>query len=498
MIQSASLQSTGRDNGPPLKGGAIGIVALVIVLLLPIALLGPNTVLALYAIGVLALGVAALYRPGEPPILLLVFGYQWLQASLTLFYGNLVGRGPDFLSRSSGQHEEAIFLLLTGLLVLAISMKIAIGPVRRDLDEKLMAYITSYSVARWFAVYLASWLFSEVCLTLSGMSEGLRQPLLFLGQVKWATFFCLTVASFAPGQRSKGYWLVAFCLELAISVGGYFASFSDVFFYTLVSMAANRNTLRPRTVIPLAIVGSIMLLFAVIWSGVKMDYRDYVNQGTSEQVVLVSYGDRLSRLAELVGKTDSAALKEDVDTLVSRVVYFEFFGLVLDRVPSGMPHANGELWGQAAIMPFTPRLLFPNKPVLNDTALTMRYTGIYQPAWLRGTSVSLGYMTEAYIDFGPVLMFGAIGMLGFGMGFLYRWLLNQSGQRAAIGAALAPMSLMPQRMIESSIFKLLPPLVLAYIGSWFILNFVAPRLFGFLGRANPGQDQQRMPYVSQG
>lgn len=481
-----------RDSSMSSVAPAIAVIALILV---PIAILGPNTGLAFYAILALIVGVATLFRPGEPPVLMLVFGYQWVQASITLFYGNILGLNADFLTASAGQHDRAIFLSLTGLMVLALSIRAAIGRPDRELGDRLLAYIGSYPLSRWFRVFVVSWIVSEICLFLSTANEGIRQPLLFLAQVKWAAFFALTMATFGPSGKPKHYWLIAFCIELAVSVGGYFSSFSDVFFYTLISIGANRRSLSPRTLIPLSVIGSIMLVFGVIWSGVKLEYRDYAAQGSYDQVVSVGYVKRMEKLAELIGQIDGPTFRADVDIMINRLMYFEFFGIVLDRVPSGIPHTEGKLWGQALLLPFTPRLVFPDKPIINDTALTMEYTGINQPAWLKGASISLGYMAEAYIDFGPVLMFVALAALGYAMGAIYRWLLRQEGLRSVIGGALAPLALMPQHALESSIFKMLPPLVLAWIGSWFILNHLGPRIFAFLGsrQAAPGHNSVAFP-----
>ena len=56
-----------------------------------IAGFGVNSLLAFFAIVVLVVGCILLWRPGEAPILLFVFGYQWLQASISVFHANWLG-----------------------------------------------------------------------------------------------------------------------------------------------------------------------------------------------------------------------------------------------------------------------------------------------------------------------------------------------------------------------------------------------------------------------
>lgn len=465
-------------------GGGVRLVAIVTasVILVPIALLGPNTTLAIYAWLTLVIGIASLWRQGEPPILMLVFGYQWLQAAIALFYGNLLGVSAASWTEHGGQHETAILLLLNGLNVLALSIRAGAGRLNVGLSDRLRSLVSAHPQKTWFMVYAFTWVFSQACLWGTSLSAGLYQPLLFLSQIKWAGFFLVTLSTFSMPGQPKMLWLVAFIVELATSVGGYFSSFSDIFFYTLVSIAACRVRLGARTLFPLIIVGSVMLVFGIVWSGVKKEYRQYVSAGLDAQVVTIGYTERIQKLTELVSEMDGAAMGKATDTLISRMMYFEFFGLVLDRVPSGTPHTGGELWGQALTLPFTPRLLFPDKPKIDDTELTSRFTGIHAAAWSNDVSISMGYMAEAYIDFGPVLMYVAIAALGLAMGGIYRWLLSQPGERLIIGAALAPVALMNFHALESSIFKMLPPLVLSVIGCWFILTFLGPRLFTFLAK----------------
>ena len=101
----------------------------------------------------------------------------------------------------------------------------------------------------------------------------------------------------------------------------------------------------------------------------------------------------------------------------------------------------------------------------------------------RDTSISMGYMAEAYIDFGPIFMFLPIAGLGLFIGAFYRRLLSRPGLGAALGVALAPFALMPALFLEISSLKLIPALGLSIVSCWLILNFLAPRIFGLPHKA---------------
>lgn len=480
--QQRALALAGASGGT----GSLGVLLLASIVLVPIALLGPNTLLALLAWLTLLLGVRLLWRPGEPPILLLIFAYQWLQASIGLFYGNLTGFPVDHWTEHGGSHIQAILLTLLSLAVLSISIRIAIGPQAPGVSQRIRAYILAYPLTSWFAVYVGAWLFSQVCLFFAPMSRGFYQPLLFLSQFRWAAFFLLTVATFSQPRQRKIFWITAFAFEFLQSVGGYFSSFSDVFLYTIVGLAASNVKLSFKSLVPLALAGVALVFTGIVWSGIKADYRTYASKGAHDQTVKIGTVEKFTEIQRLIGEMDAERFGESANIMVTRLMYFEFFGVILDRVPAALPHSGGEIWGAATLSPFTPRLLFPNKPVIDDTKLTDRYTGIHVAAWGFGVSISMGYIAEAYIDFGPELMFAAIAALGLYMGGLYRWLLGQKGSKLALGAALAPMALMPAHLLESSSLKVIPPLVLSLIGCWFILTVLSKQLARL-------QDRRRRP-----
>jgi len=77
----------------------------------------------------------------------------------------------------------------------------------------------------------------------------------------------------------------------------------------------------------------------------------------------------------------------------------------------------------------TPRILFPDKPVLDlEGRLVRKYTSKLESYIKTGTSVSLGYMAESYIDFGVPLMFVPIMLVGLMWGWIYRYFLSRQGE----------------------------------------------------------------------
>jgi hypothetical protein len=456
----------------------LGLAWLAPLFLLPIAMIGPNTSLALYACFALGLGTSLLWRPGEPPILFLIFLYQWMQSAVGLFYANLLGLSINLVPEHQGQHEMAVFLLLTGLLVLTLSIRLTAGQSVRDIFPRVQVFVVARPLRFWIWIFIVAWMFSAACTSAAEALYGLRQVLLTLANIEWVAFLLLTLATFAVPNRSRMPWIVVFGFLFAISVGGYFSSFKDAFFYALIGLAASNLRFRFGVLLPVAILASILLFFGLVWTAIKTEYRDFANQGSGQQVVLVSYSQRVAKISGLVSNLNGQDLSDAADNMMRRLMYFELFGVVLDRVPNALPYAGGHIWGDAVRRPFMPRLLFPNKSAVNDSDLTNRYTGIWIPTASQGTSISMGYMAEAYIDFGYIFMFLPIAGLGLFLGTFYRRLMSQSGLGVAFGVALAPFALMPALLSETSSLKLVPALGLSIVSCWLILTFLAPRLLG--------------------
>ena len=463
-------------------------VWLTLLFLLPIAILGPNTGLALYSCFVLVLGTRLLWRPGEPPILMFVFFYQWIRAGFGPFYGNLLGVPLDTLVQYAGQNKLADFLQLTAILVLAVAIRFAARRSVPGLFPRVQAFVAARPLRFWLRIFVGAWIFSTACGYLAWRSGGLEQVLLVFAKIQWAAFVLLTMATFAVPGRKKTIWTAIFLILFALSIGGFFASFKDIFFYSLIGLAASNARLKTRVVLPGALLAIVLLFLAIVWTAIKVEYRAFVNGGTGQQVVLANYSARLAELGHLVSGLDSHALAEGTDGLIQRAMYFNFFGVVLNRVPNILPYTDGQLWGDAVLRCIMPRLLFPEKSAVNDSTLTNRYTGLGVAGVQQGTSISMGYMAEAYIDFGPIFMFVPIAMLGLFLGYFYRWLMVRPGAEAVLGAALAPFALMPASNLETSVLKLVPALILSIIPCWAVLKLLGPRLFGLrrMGRANPG------------
>lgn len=446
--------------------------------------IGSNFALAVAAIAALLLGAKLLWRPGEVPSLLFVFLYQWMQAAIAVFYANVTGVSvEEFLSKYSSSSEAATWLSLLGIVTLAIGMRAGAGSYNPGLAGSARHQVLYTTEFAWMKLFAACWIVCTVAQAGAYIVPGLSQPLLALAQFKWAGFVIITMSTFAVPGRSKLVWLVIFSVELALSFGGYFANFKDVFFFTFIGLAAAGVRVKPSQVIGGTVGVVLLLVLGVTWSAIKTDYREFVSGGDSNQTVQVGYNEQISKLVDLVERLDRERVTRATDGTLKRISYVEFFGAALEYVPAVIPHEGGALWLDAVTRPFMPRILFPNKTSLDDSEMTRQYTGIYVAGADDGTSISIGYVGESYIDFGEFGMVVPIFLLGFFIGRLYHWLVHHPGLGSLYGMSLASAILLVNASrLETTAAKTMGGLAVSFLVVWLLANFVLPKLLGVAKR----------------
>lgn len=429
--------------------------------------IGPNSYLGLAAIVVLWLGLHLLWRNQISPVLLFIFLYQWLQASVLVFKENYEGFSISSLDMQSGQITQAISLSLISLIFLTLGMHRGIGKYSEINVAMLRSQILEKTSSYWFKIFLVAWFISISAPIGSIFIPGLRQVFLAVSNLKWAFFWVFTYATFSQASAPRRLWWIVFFVELFLSFGGFFSDFKTILIVTLLAVVPAGVRLRPARLVGLVGLIVITLYLGVIWTAVKGEYRAFLNKGENAQVVLVGFGEKYSYLKNAITSLDSTAMGLAFDSMIERISYVGFFAHVLNEVPARMPHEYGAVWGDAVLRPFMPRIIFSGKSAINDSDFTSKYTGqnvIGEED--QATSVSIGYIGESYIDFGAYLMMIPIFMLGLLYGKFYKWMCNYRSVQGVIGMGLATSVLLPASLMETSITKLIGGLVASALVAW--------------------------------
>ncbi|MEL7111457.1 MAG: hypothetical protein AAGK93_00785, partial [Pseudomonadota bacterium] len=212
----------------------------------------------------------------------------------------------------------------------------------------------------------------------------------------------------------------------------------------------------------------------ILWTAIKGEYRSYVTQGSVTQSIQVSQTESMSAMVRMASSVDAERFSEATDELAERLSYIKFFGATLEYVPTQVPHENGSLSMDAISRPFMPRVFFPSKSIIDDSVRTAYYTGLEISGRERGTSISLGWVAELYIDFGKWFLPLAAMALGAFYGFIHRYLLNWRESAGIIGVAFSTSILIGALFLETSLTKVFGGVIASLIATWLVIKFFMP------------------------
>ncbi|MGH8050663.1 MAG: hypothetical protein ACREPB_08410 [Arenimonas sp.] len=457
------------------------LICLVAISLLSIATV--NAQQTFFALSAALVFVTMLYRVGEPPVLLFAVFIQWLQVTTKIFQADYLGIPTDDLRGHTGDVGLAAMVALVGLFFLTWGLRRGVKWHRLPDSSIAKAEAMKIQIGSVFIAYLVAFSLYYVFGSVSGAAAGLSQLFLAVFTVKWVFLFML---AYAVLTRRKGYLylMLASVIEMLVGFGGFFSGFKTIFFILLIGGLSIRFRL---SFLMTAFLGGLMVglvYLCIWWSAVKIDYRDYVNEGSGAQVVLVPYSERMDFLYDSFVNMDEDDIEIGTQALLERVSYIDYFSLVLDYVPRVREHENGGLLGGAVTHIMMPRLFFPDKAaVASDSEMTNLYTGLSVGGVTMNTSISMGYMSDTYIDFGYVGMMVPIFMLGLLSGWMYGFIVKQKRTSLLLNYGIAVMVLINLATFETSLIKLLGGLITVFLVAMVLQKYLFPTLARRMGIA---------------
>lgn len=153
----------------------------------------------------------------------------------------------------------------------------------------------------------------------------------------------------------------------------------------------------------------------VLIQSLKQEYRQSVWSGSS-----VGTSANLALFATLASQKtqDSNAFLSEEKLFFTAVRFNQgwLVASIMKNVPAVVPFAEGETVWKSLLASITPRFLWPDKPEAGGKANLKRFLG-----WeLRGTSMNIGLLGEAYANFG---VYGGCVFLFF-FGLFFQWVYN--------------------------------------------------------------------------
>jgi hypothetical protein len=459
------------------------VAVLPIAVALALAIFSANPALSLLAIAVIPVLFRLLWRPGEPPVLLFAIGVQWLQVTMVLWYADFTGIG--LLAAFGGpQLPLAVFLGLIGLTILAGGARLGMGESRLSDVRLVEEEAESANLTTLFILYSITFFLVSALLIVARSIPALTQLLIAAFSIKWMLLFALLYVGIHT-LRGWSLMLAALSLEFLSGLLSYFSGFKSAFFVLIVVLLASRRRWRTSRRVLASVTAFFLILTSIVWSAVKSDYREFLNQGTESQTVLVPMTKRFNKLIDLVCDLGNDGMVSGFDALVMRVGYVTYFADTIENVPANVPYEDGRLWFGAVRHVLIPRLFNPSKPVIDDSERVRQYAGVQVAGAEQGTSISLGYITESYIDFGAYGMFIPIFCLGLLYGFLYRNFVRRCRSKILGFAGATSVLIFSASLLETSNIKLLGGVLTWAIVAGGFLWVAGPWLARIIGLRSP-------------
>jgi len=424
-------------------------------------------------------------RPTMPAAIALLVLWQWAQVYArelqTLADGEALGGsifGPNV--------ERAYWYMLASILTLALTMRVTLGRLRSPTPQASTAH------ERWqprdlVLLYAATLPLSVGARFVGSLSGALGQPMQALINLKGLALFLLFTNVLATGRGRKALIFILL-FETGSGFTGLFADFKTPFLMLAVAALAARIrwtiALSAASVVWLA----ALMALAIFWTAVKMDFRQFATGSDDSQSIQVSLADRMSYLGNRVLSVGSIDWGESAYTLLTRFAYVDITGSVItvqEAQPEPIPLRQ---WGEALSHVLQPRFLFPDKPPLSDSEVYIRLAR-GDPADIRaGTSISVGYIGENFVDLGFPGMLAGILALGLTMGLLYRYFMTRNlPWMMREGTVLVVVYSSTQGGVETSLPKLLGAAVMVAAVYVVLVRFVYPRVLAWLDRPTGGR-----------
>lgn len=425
-------------------------------------------------------------RPGVPAGVVYILLYQWLQVFARVLQSMVDGE-PMSASLVGPNVGRAYWYMMASLVAMALALRFTLGNLGDSRDRAHFEWRPNDI----FALYLLMLIVAVVCRFVASAIPGLDQPVDMLAKMKIVLLFMMFTTVLTTGRSANLMW-VAVGIEIVMGFTGILSDFRAVFIYLAIAAIASRIPVRGSSLVGAAICAGALMILALFWTAVKMEYRAYVTGGTGTQAIQVDVEDRLGYLGSRVVDVDQIDWGKAAYMLLARLAYTDIFGSVITVQESQAEPEVMRQWQDAIDHVARPRVLFPGKASLSDTDVYVRLArGDASDEVIRGTSISVGYMAENFADLGfPGMLVGCF-LVGVLVGLAIRYFMTRKLPwivREGVVVALAVSVFL--NGVETSLPKLLGSAFMFFVVYALLARFAFPMGLRWLkGRSAVGQPQ---------
>lgn len=424
-----------------------------------------------------------LQQPFKPSVFTIIFIYHFIQIAAGIWLSNYLGNDINYRSEYTG---IATVISFTGLIV----MMLPVIHFQNKIPVLSYAIIREHagrlSIKKTFYAYVTAFFLANLLGGIAFLFAGFTQVILVIVKVKWFLFLLFGFQVFIKNRMKKAFFLFV-TVEFTLGFFSYFSDFKTVFFFlAFIAITFLRRVYLRHLLLAIFFLVAAFVL-GVMWSGVKGEYRRFLNQGQKEQVVVVSKEEALEKLAELSAEQDAKSFGESVEIFLNRLQYTYHLAKTMEKIPADIPHQFGKNWGETLEFVFTPRILNPDKPRYEASVKTRKYTGLAYAGARSGTSVSLGYFADGYVDFGFLGMFIPLLIIGFIYGATYFYFIRNSSKNFIFNFAVVGAIFMEFHAFEMDSTYLSGRLYVSLLVFFLLSVFFFPWLYRNLRFNSPGE-----------
>ena len=388
-------------------------------------------------------------QPYKPSVFTIILIYHFLQISAGVWQSNNLGVDINYRSNNT---TYAIVSSYIGLLFLFLPVIYFQNKIPKLTLDQLKKHADRLSIDKTFKIYVIGFFAMNALTGVAFLIPSLTQIIFSLGNIKWFLFLLFGFQSILKNRMRKQFYI--FCaLEFAMGFYSYFSGFKTIIYYILIIVLTLLAVIKFNKIISVA-CAIVMLFFAgVFWTSIKGEYRFFLNKGSKTQSVQVEKSEALNKLLEISEKQNESTFSGATEDFLDRLQYTYHLAKAMDRIPQIIPYQNGANWFTTLIFVLTPRILNPDKGVYDASVKTSKYTGIQYAGIKKGTSISLGYFADGYVDFGYIGMFIPLLILGLIYGSTYFYFVKKSSNNYIFNFAVVSSMYLEMIAMESdSIF----------------------------------------------
>ncbi len=399
--------------------------------------------------------------------------WQWAQTFarilLSLIDGESLGGGfygPTVV--------PAYWYMLASVVVLAIAFRAVLGGLR-PLPPKLATAHLSWDPKVLVMLYFATLLAAVVARFATSVAPGLEQPFDAVSRVKVVALFMLFGTVMTTGKGARLMILVVL-FEIGSGFTGILSEFRGVFIFLAVAALAVRIRWTGTMAVAGVIWIAVLLTLALYWTSVKSEFRQFATGSGESQTINMGLSERLGYLGTKALNPGAIDWGDAAYALISRFAYVDIFGAVINVQSVAPEPMFMRQWDEAFAHVAKPRFLFPDKPILSDTEVYARLAfGNPFEQMRAGTSISVGYMAENYVDLGFPGMLAGILLQGLLVALVCRYFMTRRlPWLVSEGLVMGLIYMVGHDGVEQSLPKFLGSAVMFFLVYSLAVRFVFP------------------------